>query len=122
LHAERVRSEQALGTGELVRSLIDLFQAQAREHGITLYYDLKNDPMLSGRCVSAVRDALSNLLLNALQATARGGKVSLSATLDNTELVIAVQRHWAEAFPLNCVSRSGSLVSSPHGKEGQALV
>jgi signal transduction histidine kinase len=84
-------AEQALGTGELVRSLIDLFQAQAREHGITLYYDLKNDPMLSGRCVSAVRDALSNLLLNALQATARGGKVSLSATLDNSELVIAVQ-------------------------------
>jgi signal transduction histidine kinase len=84
-------AEQALGTGELVRSLIDLFQAQAREHGITLYYDLKNDPILSGRCVSAVRDALSNLLLNALQATARGGKVSLSATLDNSELVIAVQ-------------------------------
>jgi signal transduction histidine kinase len=84
-------AEQALGTGELVRSVIDLFQAQAREHGITLYYDVKNDPMLSGRCVSAVRDALSNLLLNALQATARGGKVSLSATLDNTELVIAVQ-------------------------------
>ena len=84
-------AEQALRTGELIRSVIDLFQAQAREHGVALHYDLKNDPMLSGRCVSAVRDALSNVLLNALQATARGGKVSISATLDTTELVIAIQ-------------------------------
>jgi len=84
-------AEQALGTEELVRSVIDLFQAQAREHGISLSCDVRSDPHLPGKCVSAVRDALSNLLLNALQATTRGGKVSLSASVDKAELVIGVQ-------------------------------
>jgi len=84
-------AEQALGTEELVRSVIDLFQAQAREHGISLSCDVRSDPHLPGKCVSAVRDALSNLLLNALQSTSRGGKVSLSASVDKAELVIGVQ-------------------------------
>jgi len=84
-------AEQALGTEELVRSVIDLFQAQAREHGISLSCDVRSDPHLPGKCVSAVRDALSNLLLNALQSTTRGGKVSLSASVDKAELVIGVQ-------------------------------
>jgi len=84
-------AEQALGTEELVRSVIDLFEAQAREHGISLSCDVRSDPHLPGKCVSAVRDALSNLLLNALQATTRGGKVSLSASVDKAELVIGVQ-------------------------------
>ena len=84
-------ADQALGTEELVRSVIDLFQAQAREQGISLSCDVRSDPYLPGKCVSAVRAALSNLLLNALQATMRGGKVSLSASVDKAELVIGVQ-------------------------------
>ncbi len=84
-------ADQALGTEELVRSVIDLFQAQAREHGISLSWDVRSDPHLPGKCVSAVRAALSNLLLNALQATTRGGKISLSASVDKAELVIGVQ-------------------------------
>jgi len=84
-------ADQGLGTEELVRSVIDLFQAQAREQGISLSCDVRSDPHLPAKCVSAVRAALSNLLLNALQATMRGGKVSLSASVDKAELVIAVQ-------------------------------
>ncbi|HJX93041.1 MAG TPA: ATP-binding protein [Pyrinomonadaceae bacterium] len=84
-------ADQALGTEELVSSVIGLFHAQAREQGISLSSEVRNDPHLNGKCVSAVRDALSNLLLNALQATTRGGKVSLSASVDNAELVIGVQ-------------------------------
>jgi signal transduction histidine kinase len=83
--------EQALGTEELVRSVFDLFRAHAREHGISLICEIRHDAHLSGKCVSAVRDALSNLLLNALQATTRGGKVSLSASVAGAELVIGVQ-------------------------------
>ena len=37
-----------------------------------------------------MRDALSNLLLNALQATPQGGTVSLIAVAGNSDLVISV--------------------------------
>jgi signal transduction histidine kinase len=46
---------------------------------------------LAGRSVAALRDALSNLLLNALQATPQGGKVELIAAAANGDLVISVQ-------------------------------
>jgi len=84
-------AEQALGTDELLRSVVDLFRANAREHGIGLEYQIRDDAQLSGKCVSVLRDALSNLLLNALQATSPGGKISLAAALDNSDLLISVQ-------------------------------
>jgi len=84
-------AEQALGTDELLRSVVDLFRANAREHGIGLEYQIRDDAKLSGKCVSVLRDALSNLLLNALQATSPGGKISLAAALDNADLLISVQ-------------------------------
>jgi signal transduction histidine kinase len=70
---------------------VDLFQASAREEGIELGYNVTNDAQLSGKCVSVLRDALSNLLLNALQATERGGSVLVSAGGDETQLLINVQ-------------------------------
>jgi signal transduction histidine kinase len=82
---------QPLGTSELLGSVVHLFQANAREQGITLDYDVKNDARLSGKCVSVLRDALSNLLLNALQATETGGKVALSAVIEDTQLLISVR-------------------------------
>ncbi|HEY6803682.1 MAG TPA: ATP-binding protein [Pyrinomonadaceae bacterium] len=84
-------AEQAQGTDELLRSVVDLFKANAREQGITLEYLVTDDAHLSGKCVSVLRDALSNLLINALQASSSGGKVSLSAALDKSELLISVQ-------------------------------
>jgi signal transduction histidine kinase len=39
---------------------------------------------------SAVRDALSNLLLNGLQATPRGGMVKIECDIDTHSLVFAV--------------------------------
>ena len=84
-------SEQPLGVNELLRSVVDLFQASAREQGIVLECEVKNDAQLSGKCVSVLRDALSNLLLNALQATESGGSVRLSANVHNTQLLISVQ-------------------------------
>jgi signal transduction histidine kinase len=76
---------------ELIRSVVDLFRANAREQGIVLEYEVKVEAELTGRSVSALRDALSNLLLNALQATPHGGKVQLKAAAANEELLINVQ-------------------------------
>ncbi|HEU4712754.1 MAG TPA: ATP-binding protein [Pyrinomonadaceae bacterium] len=82
---------EALSVGELVQTSVDLFRANAREQGIDLNCAIETDATLAGKSVSAVRDALSNLLLNALQATPTGGEVSLTASKDDGELLISVQ-------------------------------
>ncbi len=82
---------QPLSVDELVRSVADLFRANAREQGIVLDCEVNVHAELAGRSVAAVRDALSNLLLNALQATPQGGRVELIAVTANGDLVISVQ-------------------------------
>ena len=82
---------QPLSVDELVRSVADLFRANASEQGIVLDCEVRVQAELTGKSVSALRDALSNLLLNALQATPQGGKVELIAAAANGDLVISVQ-------------------------------
>jgi signal transduction histidine kinase len=82
---------QPLSVDELVRSVADLFRANAREQGIALDCEVSVQAELAGRSVAALRDALSNLLLNALQATPQGGRVALLASSANGELMISVQ-------------------------------
>ena len=82
---------QPLSVDELVRSVVDLFRASAKEQGIVLDLQVKVEAELAGKSVSALRDALSNLLLNALQATPQGGRVELVAAQSDGELVISVQ-------------------------------
>lgn len=82
---------QPLSVDELVRSVADLFRANANEQGIVLDCEVRVQAELAGRSVAALRDALSNLLLNALQATPQGGKVELIAAAANGDLVISVQ-------------------------------
>jgi len=84
-------AEQPLSIDELLHSVIDLFRANAREQGISLECEIRSDATLTGKCVSAVRDAVSNLLLNALQATPSGGRVKLVADAVNGELSITVE-------------------------------
>ena len=82
---------QPLSVDELVRSVVDLFRASAKEQGIVLDAQVKVEAELAGKSVSALRDALSNLLLNALQATPQGGRVEMTAAASDGELVISVQ-------------------------------
>src|SRR5689334_3658054 len=84
-------AEQPLGVDELLQSVVDLFRANAREQGIRLDCEIRSNATLTGKCVSALRDAVSNLVLNALQATAGGGQVLLLADANNGELVISVE-------------------------------
>jgi signal transduction histidine kinase len=84
-------AEQPLSADELLRSVIDLFRVNAREQGTILSYEVRDDVQLAGKSVSAMRDALSNVLLNALQATSSGGEVTLTATIGDGHLVINVR-------------------------------
>jgi signal transduction histidine kinase len=83
-------AERPLPVDELLKSVVDLFQANAREQGVTLHCDSRVDAELTGKAVSAVRDALSNLLLNALQSTSSGESVWLKTDIAKGELLITV--------------------------------
>src|SRR5215218_1784267 len=82
---------QPLAVGELVQTSVDLFRANAREQGIALDCSITTDATIAGKSVPAIRDALSNLVLNALQATPQGGRVAMMAAQSDGELVISVQ-------------------------------
>ena len=84
-------AEQPLSVAELLHSVVHLFQANAREQGVSLECEIRSDAILTGKCVSALRDAVSNLLLNALQATPSGGQVKLLVDARDDELLIAVE-------------------------------
>ncbi|HEX3560261.1 MAG TPA: ATP-binding protein [Pyrinomonadaceae bacterium] len=76
---------------ELVQSLAQLFQKEAAGRKVSLKTEVASlDLELEGATAAALRDALSNLLLNALQATPPGGQVSLSARTEGRRLILSV--------------------------------
>jgi signal transduction histidine kinase len=79
------RSEQ------LIQSVVRLFQVNAEKDGIRLTTRIDKDVELEGSAVSALRVALSNLLINALQATPQGGEVTISQLTEGEELIVCVQ-------------------------------
>jgi signal transduction histidine kinase len=76
---------------QLINSVVRLFRVSADKQGITLSARIEKDEELDGAAVSALRVALSNLLLNALQATPAGGKVAVTQKIENEGLVILVE-------------------------------
>jgi signal transduction histidine kinase len=85
--------ELPLQVNELVRSVVALFHASADEQQIQLNCQVECEAELNGRAVAALRDALSNLLLNALQSTPNGGAVTVTASADpkGTSLLVVVR-------------------------------
>jgi len=75
---------------EIVHGVVNLFRADAEERKIELSALASVATPLDGIQTAAVRDALSNLVLNALQATPRGGSVNVQATATVDEVVFAI--------------------------------
>ncbi|HEX8843534.1 MAG TPA: ATP-binding protein [Pyrinomonadaceae bacterium] len=75
---------------ELIRAVVELFKAEASGRDITIECRTETRKELDGVAAAAVRDALSNLLINAMQATSAGGRVRVEASTDDNELLIAV--------------------------------
>ena len=84
-------AEQSLGVDELISSIVALFQASAREQDVDLRCDIQISTSVPGKHVSVLRDALSNLLLNALQATPRGGVITVRVSRADKGLLITVR-------------------------------
>jgi len=77
-------------TDELLRSVAGLFRADAGERNLSIQSRAEANAQLDGVQAGALRDALANLLLNALQATPGGGQVTVESFLDGAEIVFAV--------------------------------
>jgi len=75
---------------ELLRAVVELLRVEASGRGIKIDCRPEIQRDLSGASASAVRDALSNLLLNAIQATPVGGRVVVDASTEGDDLVVAV--------------------------------
>jgi len=75
---------------ELVRSVIGLFRADAADRQIELRSSIDARVELDGVQTGAVRDALSNLVLNALQATPAGGAITVECSIQDRATVFAV--------------------------------
>jgi signal transduction histidine kinase len=76
---------------QLIEAIVRLFQVSADKESIKLRADVVTDQELNGAAVSAVRVALSNLLLNSIQATPHGGEIRIAATTENDELIVSVE-------------------------------
>ncbi|HVF54772.1 MAG TPA: ATP-binding protein [Pyrinomonadaceae bacterium] len=76
---------------ELVRSILELFRGDAEARGVSIVNNFESSPAeLDGVRASAVRDALTNLLLNALQATPSGRAVTIEARAAQGMLLLSV--------------------------------
>src|SRR5215813_1448764 len=75
---------------ELVRSVVALFNADAAERNIRLRSVINCDADLDGVQTAAVRDALANLLLNALQVTPQGGEIQIATQEAKGEIAFVV--------------------------------
>jgi signal transduction histidine kinase len=85
------QADEPRRAGELLDSVLLLFQKEAAARGVTLKADLgAREEELDGAPAASLRDALTNLLLNALHATPAGGKVSFTAVADGGRLTVAV--------------------------------
>src|SRR5437667_10757323 len=78
------------GADDLARAVADLFRAHAGGRSISIECSAHAAIDLNGTSAAAVRDSLSNLLLNALQASPAGGQISIEASCKNGDVVFAV--------------------------------
>lgn len=76
---------------ELIRSVLNLFRLNADERHINLMLRSESNAQLDGFSVVAIRDALANLLLNALQATPINGRITITSKDEGEDLSLIIE-------------------------------
>jgi signal transduction histidine kinase len=73
---------RAVLLSELIHSTIALLSNEAKERGVDLKTQIDNDYELAGAHAASIREALSNLILNAVQACEKGQEVFVQARIE----------------------------------------
>ena len=76
--------------GSIVSTTAEEFRLQAAERGIELSADIPDDLPRAAADASRVAQVLSNLTANALKFTPKDGRVRLSATVADAEIIVSV--------------------------------
>jgi signal transduction histidine kinase len=76
---------------EVLRSVTELYRADANERRIAIMANVCSNSIVEGRVAMALQDALTNLVLNALQSTPPGMPIWVEAREDGPELVVSVE-------------------------------
>jgi signal transduction histidine kinase len=84
-------AELPMRAEQLIQSVVRLFEVKAEKEGVKLVVRIERDEELGGATVSGVRVALSNLILNALQASPSGGEIIITQRIENDLLLISLQ-------------------------------
>src|SRR5262249_54609394 len=84
---------------DLVRRVVALFRVDAADRNIDLEARIDGGAALDGVQTAAASDSLANLILNALQATPAGGKVTVEAYADDSSIIFAVSDTGAGVAP-----------------------
>jgi signal transduction histidine kinase len=80
-----------LPADDLLQTVAQLSQRDAAARGISIKLDASSASVeLDGTRAAALRDASSNLILNALQASPLGGRVYVNARVENERLSVSV--------------------------------
>lgn len=82
---------------DLLNATITVASNEAKDRGVDLCVESECDVMLEGQQAGALREALSNLVLNAVQATEAGGEVKIQTSVNCSE-VRAGARHTDSAI------------------------
>jgi signal transduction histidine kinase len=75
----------------VVKAVIELTEAEMAENGVEVERELPRDPLMVRIDAESMQQALLNLLLNAMQAMPRGGKIRVSLRRDGQFAVLTVE-------------------------------